>query len=276
MMRVLPPLTLIALVIGSNGVVRAEPAPLDALPAPVDAVPKEPDANELAERWFRQIQGFDALEAYEARVAQTQVEFVVARRWREGRVQVLIDVREPREYAKFAFLFFQNRDRSDDLFAYLPFWRRVKRLPAAQLEGGLLAAVGKYATLADMRPVLPGEAEYERLPDSEVDGEACWTIQGRPTGRWLGFDRIELVISKRTGVALRTEMHKRSEVRRLLVSPKDVRMFDGRYLPTHRRLEVSPGDLTAEIFLRNLMIDPPLPDQLFSKQSLLTQRFPTF
>ena len=267
------PLSVLLLALVTSVAVRADP-PSPVTPAE-DAVPTPADARELGEGWFRQLQGFDALEAYEARAGGRRAEFVVARRWHEGRAQIVVDVRKPRAFAKIALLFLQNRDRSDDFFIYWPFLRRVRRMTAAKLEGGLLP-FGRYVTLADVRPVLPGELDYRRLPDTEVEGEPCYVVEGRPAGRWLGFDSMELALSKRTGVALRTETHRGKEVRRVLVSPKDVRLFEGRYLPMRRRLEVSPSGLTAEVILRNLMIDPPLPDHLFSKQSLLTQRFPSF
>ncbi len=274
MTRVLTPL--LAFLLLSSGFVRAEPDSLDGVAPPEDALVTPPDPRELGEGWFEQLQGFDALEAYEARAGRGVVQFVVARRWRDGRAQILVDVVSPRSYTKWAFLFLQNRERSDDFFVYVPGLRRVLRLPAVQLEGSIMAVLGRHATLADLRPILPGELEYELRPDSEIDGEPCWTVEARPADRWLGFERMELAISKRTGVALRTAMHKGSEVRRILVSPKDVRIYEGRYLPIRRRLEVTPAGVTVEVFLRNLMIDPPLPDQLFSKQSLLTQRFPKF
>ncbi len=274
MTRALPPL--LAFLLLANGFVRAEPPSVDAAAPPEDAVPSAPDARQLGEGWFEQLQGFDALEAYEARAGRGVAKFMVARRWRDGRAQIVVDVREPRSYARWAFLFLQNRERSDDFFVYVPGLRRVLRLPAVQLEGSIMAVVGRFATLADLRPVLPGELDYELGPDREIDGEPCWTLEAVPADRWLGFERMKLAISKRTGVALSTEMHKGNEIRRILVSPNDVRSYDGRSLPIRRRLEVTPTGMTAEVFLRNLMIDPPLPDQLFSKQSLLTQRFPTF
>ena len=154
--------------------------------------------------------------------------------------------------------------------------RKVLRLTAAELDSGVLP-IGRLMTLGDMRPVLPGELVHTPLPDTEVEGEPCRSVESRPSGRTLGFDRMVLEISKKTGVALRTRLYRgRREVRRISVSPNDVRRFDGRYLPVRREIEILTDGAKAELVLRNLMIDPPLPDQLFSEQSLITQRFPSF
>jgi hypothetical protein len=235
-------------------------------------------AQELAEAWFSQLYGFDALEAYEIPLGWGSVEFVVARRWKGGLAQIVIDVRSPRELAKWAFLFLQNRSRSDDFFAYvpLPSVMRVRRFTAAQLEAGIPIG-GQMVLLSDLRPPLPGELVHTSLPDTEVEEQSCWAVESRPSGRRLGFDRMVLEISQKTGVALRTRLYQgRREVRKITVSPHDVRQFDDRFLPVRRQVHGSGDASKVELVLRNLMIDPPLPDQLFSKQSLITQRFPSF
>jgi hypothetical protein len=239
-------------------------------------VARPQDGPEAAEAYFAQVHRFDALEAYEATLGSRRVQFVVARRWKDGRAQLLVDIRSPRSFEKVAFLFLQNRERSDDFFVYWPPLRRVLRVTAAELETSMLP-IGRLMTLGDLRPTLPGELIHSPLPDTEVEGEPCWVVESRPSGRRLGFDRMVLEISRRTGVALRTRFFNgEREIRRILVSPEDVRLFDDRYLPVRRRVEIPTDDTTAEVVLRNLMIDPPLPDQLFSKQSLITQRFPSF
>jgi hypothetical protein len=234
------------------------------------------DGPEAAEAWFAQLHRFDALEAYEAQIGARRVQFMVARRWKEGRAQLLVDIRAPRAFEKVAFLLLQNRERSDDFFIYWPPLRKVLRVTAAELQAGMLP-IGQLMTLGDLRPTLPGELAHTPLPDTVIEGQDCWVVESRPTGRRLGYDRMEIAISRETGVALRTRFYQGSrQVRRILVSPSDVRRFDDRYLPVRRRVEMLGEKATAEILLRNLMINPPLPDQLFSKQSLITQRFPSF
>jgi hypothetical protein len=233
------------------------------------------NAADAADAWFQQLYGFDALEAYESRTSSRRLQFVVARRWRDDRAEVVIDMRAPRSLHKVAFLFLQNRERSDDFFVYWPPLRRVLRITAAQLASGLLPT-GAFLTLGDLRPFLSGELEHAPLPDTEIEGESCWGVESRPAGRRLGFDRMVLSISRRTGVALRTIVYRDGrELRRISVSPEEVHLYDDRYLPRRRTIELPDGD-KAELLLRNLMINPPFPDQLFSEQSLRTQRFPSF
>jgi hypothetical protein len=239
----------------------------------------EPPPLALVQAWFAQLYGFDALEAYESDAGGLRTEFTVARQWREGRARVLVDVRTPAALRNAAFLLLQRRERSDDLFyvanpgAPRPRWR-VRRGTAAQLEVELPGLSSRVA-LMDLRPVLPGELRYRRLPDVEIEGELARVLECRPSGRDLGFDRLELTLSARTGVALLTRTFRgEREVRRVHVSPADVRRYGERWLPARRRITSGARGPETELWLRSVVFDPVLPDTLFTRQSLLVQRFP--
>jgi len=167
-----------------------------------------------------------------------------------------------------------NRNRSDDLFAYIPAWRRVHRLSAIDLE---VQVIFQLLSLGEIRPIARGELEYVRLPDAEIEGQACQVVEGRPQHRGLGFDRVELAISPISGLALQSLFFKGSNlIRRILVSPEDIRDYQGRLLPVRRRITSPPDDEVTELILRNLMLDPVLPNSVFTHHNLRVQRFPGF
>jgi hypothetical protein len=244
-------------------------------PSPSDAL-----ARELAEAWFEQLYGFDALEAYRSTDGGLVTEFVIARRWRDGQAQLLIDVRSPPGDRDVALLFLQRRDRSDDVFL-LPrdaprALKSIERRTAAQLEVSVPGLASRLALL-DLRPIAPGELAYRWLGEEQVDGVSCYLLEGRPEQRDLGFDRVELAISAQDGGALRTRYFRRGrEFRRVSSSATDFGEFDGRRLPERRRIESPPGRPPLVLELRNAVVEPPLPDSLFTRRSLIVQRFPSF
>ncbi len=254
------------------------------VPASDDAVPEGPQsARALAEGWFHQHQGFDAVEAYEARHGAVRIEFAIARKWVNGTAKVLLDFNKPEALEGLMLLFLQQRDRSDDLFVYLSprlfppaIARRIRRLHVGQLDLGLPAAA-RFVQIGDFRPFLPGELQHTRAADLEIEGELCHMVESRPVkaGRFP-FDRLELAISRRTGVALRTR-HYRGEqlIREVYVSPKDVAEFDGRWLPLRQQIRV-PGQPALELTLKNMDVELPLPARLFSPRNLIAQKFPSF
>ncbi len=235
----------------------------------------DPSADALAQGWFDQLLGFDALEAYRLGSGRMAMEFAVARKWHDGVARLLIDVSEPSEVASLGFLLLQRLNHSDDFFVYANATRRVRRLRAPDLAFEL-PPTGASLPIAELRPFTPGELTFERLPDERVEGEPCRVVQGLRGRDWLHFDRIEFALSTRTGVALRTRyLRAGREIRRVEVSPEDVERREDRWLPIRRRVS-TPGQGEVELVLRNLMLDPALPDRLFTSHSLRYQRFPAF
>jgi hypothetical protein len=235
----------------------------------------DPEAAALARRWFHQLLGFDALEAYEARSGRQRVTFAVARKWHDGLARIVLKVQEPSALNDLAVLIVQNRDRSDDFFAYLDFLRKVRRMRAPEFDFPVAIGGGRLP-YAELRPFQPTELVHRRLPDEVVSGEACRVVESRPVTPDREFDRLEHAISERTGVALRTRyLLGGRELSRVDVDPADVEERDGRYLPIRRQIQVV-GALPYDLVLRNLMIDPALPDRLFTSHSLRFQRFPRF
>jgi hypothetical protein len=225
------------------------------------------------DRHFAQLAGFDAIEAYEVSKGSASASFVVMRRWSGSGAEVLIDVHEPASLERLAILITQNDDRSDDLFAYFPAWRRVLRLNARLAQ----APIFDLISLADVRPIAPGELEYSRLDDEEVGGELCTVLEGRPTHRGLGFERVELALSRESGFSLRTRFFRSGrEIRRVLIAPKDLRRYGDRLLPARRRILFDPEGEPLQVELRNIQTNPALPARLFSHHNLMTQRFPSF
>lgn len=250
-----------------------------------DAVPPsytaDPDPTKIAETWFHNMYGFDALMAYESKNGERHTHFQVARRWRDGRAEMIFDVLEPEQFNKFAALLLHNPESSDDLFLYIPsipngfiLGRNVRRVSATAAEGQVFL---QRVSLGDMRPITYGELDYTLVEGEEVSGEPCWIIEGRPSHVGLPFDKIVLAISQKSGVALRSEFYQDGRlIRRVSIDPKDIGDFGDRKIPTRQTIEAPHVDGVTELTLKNIMLDPSLPDRLFSQQNLKTQRFPLF
>jgi hypothetical protein len=87
---------------------------------------------------------------------------------------------------------------------------------------------------------------------------------------------LRLHLSQRTRAALRLAYYKDERLEReVLVSPADVKDHGGRWVAERRVVRTADGRV-SEFRLRNLLLDPELPDSLFTQQSLRTQRFPRF
>jgi len=244
------------------------------------------NATRIAEGWFEQSHGFDGLEAYEIAGPLDRFDFAVARKWDGRTVKVLFYITEPKVLDEVSVLILREPDRPRYVFAYMtpqlydwlppgvPLQRgRVVRMHAnGSLANGSANQISREAT----HLFLPGDFEHVRLADQRVAGEVCSVIESRPATHMRGLTRMELFVSQRTGVPLRTVYYQgNTELRRVTVSPEDVHLYGARWLPTHRKIRTADGT-EAELVLRNLVQDAPLPDRLFTRRTLREQSFPSF
>ena len=247
---------------------------------PSGADASEPGPRQIFESWFERTWGFDTLESYLLHWPDgISSEFLLARRFVDGRVEIAIDVEAPADSRNQAYLLRLRPDRADELF-YLPrpdrprpTWR-VRSLPATQLAAQLPGFPG-WLTLLEVRPLAPDEFRHARLPDEIVEGEPCRVIASTPK-RDLGFERVELAVSRHSGFALRSVYFRNGRpVHTVKLRPADVREFGKRQLARLRRIEAGNGRPLAELELVNARPDALLPDRLFTRANLLQQRFPS-
>jgi hypothetical protein len=250
-------------------------------------LPPDTDATEIAERWFHQSQGFNALEAYEIGGLNQKISFALARKWDGRRVKVLSYVTAPKELDELAYLILREPGRPADVFSYAtpkiydrgrigagPTPRTVFRVP--RFGSGLGTGTASSIASEVVGPILPGDFTHARLPDAEIEGQSCFVIESRPVRSTRALSHLHLFISHDTGVALRT-VYYRDDVRLRTVNvlPADVRQYDTRWLPMRRRVQTADGS-EAELVLRNVVTDIPLDDQLFTHHNLRIQRLPKF
>jgi len=251
-----------------------EPANPDAAAPAFDPATAPPDV--LAESYFDEAQRFDAFLTYEVTHGPARAVFTVARRWREGLAELIFDVREPHDFAKWAALLRQTRGGSDDLFLYAGSAsdRKIRRLSSPQLER---YAFFDMLAIGDFRPTARGELDYAAGPDEMQGVVPCRVVVATTPAPILGFDRLELVFAKASGLLLEERYFRDARViRRLTSRPEDFRDIEGRRVPFRRTAVTWPDTGPTEIVLVHALETPDLPDDLFSALNLKKQHFPEF
>lgn len=257
---------------------------LAALAAPAAAQsPAEPEPEALAQAWFDQLFGGDAVEIWKTEWAGRELVFAVARRWQAGRPELFVHILAPRAYDELNFLLRDRKKDEPELLYYrtpkmFPGGRKAARVMPTSVPTPLerLPFAEGMPAMADISPPRASEYSFTRLPDANVANRPCRVIEGRAQARDLGFDRVRFSLAKETGVALETVWLKGDEiVRRVDIEPGAAQDNGGRFLPTRRSVEL-PGSGTQVFTLGQLMLDPDFPDQLFTTQNLKLGRFPSY
>lgn len=230
----------------------------------------------LAEAHFGHLHAFNLVAAYESRYRGDTATFVVARRVTSEGVELLMHLRDYNRLQRerqplsktFAWLMIHNRGRSDDLMVYVPMLRKVRRFSSPELQKQPMFGV---LPLGDLRPIVGGELRYRFL--SRADPLA---IEGRPVEDNPSFDRVELYFERSAPLAVRSVFFRKGEeLREVRIDPRDVRPLQGHLLPMLTRIRTPSGGVT-EVRLRNVLVDPLLPEEIFTEHNLWVQRFPHF
>jgi len=243
----------------------------------------EPAPEALAQAWFDQLHGGNAIEFWTTEWAGGEIVFGVARRWQAGRPEVFVHLFAPRVYDELNFLLRERADARNELLYYrtpklFPGGAKAARVMPTVVPDPLerLPIAEGLPAIVDIEPSRASDYSFTRLPDARVANRPCRVIEGRPRASDLGFDLVRFSLASETGVALETAWLKAGElVRRVEVEPDAVRDYDGRFLPTRRSVE-RPGNSAQVFVLSTLMLDPPMPDQLFTTQNLKLGRFPSY
>jgi hypothetical protein len=242
--------------------------------APVVPLPQaDPEAARLAEAWYEEQHAFDALEAYALDHPEQDSAFAIARRRRGDRMETLVYVTEPPQARRTALLIVRERGEAGQVF-WTDNAKQIRTFGAGAgpyRNGSALSVGGEVASPPD-----PARFHFVRLPEEAIQGEPCDVIEGRPLVRMRFLTHLRLHLSRRTRAALRLAYYRDERLdREVLVSPADVKDHGGRWVAERRVVRTADGRV-SELRLRNLLLDPELPDALFTQQNLRAQRFPRF
>jgi outer membrane lipoprotein-sorting protein len=247
---------------------------LALLPAPGaardDLPPEVAEVRDCAER------NFPAQSARQKLVLERSVEGADARRleatllWKRGedglaRVRVTVDA--PQAERGTAFLLIE-REGEDEMFSYLPEFRKVRRITSRSVNGSFLGSDLSYEDFQELRG-LSEHARVERLPDETVRGRASYVLVGTPeAGSGSRYERVRSFIDRETCVLLRAELTGAGVDRVAEVAFADVERVGERWVPKRLVLHDRANGSETRVSILETEWDTELPDRLFTQTEL--------
>lgn len=172
------------------------------------------------------------------------------------------------EYLRgMTILTIEASQRRHDSFVYLPSLGKARRVSSAQRGDSFL---GSDVTYEDLERRRVQEYQLDPVALGELDGEAVFWIRGRPRGD-LSHDRVEFAIARRDHAILETRYFKKGQRQpfRVASSPRsDMRELGGHVLPIRISVRNVKLGSHTEVIFRDLTVNPPLDDGLFSVSTL--------
>jgi hypothetical protein len=235
------------------------PSPRDVLDR---ALTNRYDLDALAELEIVVSTRGGATERRRARIASKRV---------DGRVLSFGRFTEPGDMRDMAVLRLENPDRDDDFFAWLPEFRRVRRLSAAQKTDLFL---GTDATFEDLERRRADEYAVELGPSEDLAGESVWTVVARPTYE-SGYARVEYRIAKSDAAILEMrvwELGSEIPSKRIETPRATTEAIGGHVIPRRIVVHDELRGTRTEVRIEKIRVNPKLDDRLFTQKSLATER----
>ncbi len=167
---------------------------------------------------------------------------------------------------------YEDPDRDDDQWLYLPALKKTKRIAASNKSGSFMGSDFSYADMTD-RPL--EKYDYTLLKEIEIDGYAVWVIQAVPTQTdeidETGYTKSIQFIRQDNYVAIRAKIWLKKGQRNKYMEVKELEMIDGIWVPTLITMTTKKGNRTLhKTILRtsNVKFDEPLDFDFFSVRGL--------
>ena len=195
----------------------------------------------------------------------------VASKWINGRLHSMGRFTYPENLRDLTLLAIDHDDRDDDHFVWLPELRRVRRVSSAQ-RADLFQ--GTDVAFEDLERRTARDYEAEFLPSKTIEGEEVYVVSSRPV-YGSGYDRVEYAVAKSDGAILETRYFKRGAEQpfKLIVTPRaHTEERKGHVIPMRIHAINRELGTRTDVVIEKLVVDPELPDQLFTVRSLSQER----
>ncbi|GAB5499423.1 MAG: outer membrane lipoprotein-sorting protein [Pseudohongiellaceae bacterium] len=170
----------------------------------------------------------------------------------------------------------QDPDRDDDSWLYLPAMQRVRRIASSDTSDSFM---GSDFTYADINGIEIDWFDYRFVSESEeVDGYDCWVIEATPREQMqakaedaTGYSRLQVWIRKDNFIQARAQAWELRGNRIKYFTASDIRQVQGIWT-THRQQAITTRNGRQEhasvLQLNSIEYNTPVADDYFSPDSL--------
>lgn len=184
-----------------------------------------------------------------------------------GRVHSIGRLVWPEHVRGLAILTIEADQRSHDAFLYLPALAKVRRISMAQREDSFL---GSDVTYEDLERRRADEYDLSSMEIGERAGEPVYLVRARPHHANT-YTEVLFAIARSDSAMLETDYFRRGSdkpFRTIRAPRKDIVLESGHVFPTHLLVDNSSRGTSTEVWFRQIEIDPPIDDAIFSATAL--------
>lgn len=140
---------------------------------------------------------------------------------------------------------YDEPDRDDDQWLYLPALKKTKRIAGSDKSGSFMGSDFSYADMTD-RPL--SKYDYTLLQEGEVDGHPVWVIESVPRSPEevdeTGYEKSVLFVRKDNDVVIRSKIWLKKGGRNKYMDVETLEKIDGIWVPTVITMTTKKGSKT--------------------------------
>jgi len=180
----------------------------------------------------------------------------------------------PADVEDTGFLTFDYDDpeRDDDQWLYLPALKKTKRIAASNKSGSFMGSDFSYADMTE-RPL--GKYDITLLQESEIDGHPVWVIQMVSSDKEeideTGYTKSIQFVRKDIYVPVRSKIWVKKGKKNKYMEVKELEQIDGIWVSTHITMTTKKGKQTQHktiLTTSNVKFNQALEFDSFSVQGL--------
>lgn len=186
-----------------------------------------------------------------------------------GAMRVLMQIDAPEDLREAAILLIE-REKSQDIFMYVPELRRVRRLHGRMVADTMFGTDFSYEDFRRLQAVsndLPGE----RLADALVQGRPVWVVASRyPDDGESMYERMVSYVDQQTCVPLRVEFFQKGDSPRKVLESDAAAIAEvaGRNVAKKMVIRDLKRETETAVDVVDLQVDVEIPEKLFRERSL--------
>jgi hypothetical protein len=140
---------------------------------------------------------------------------------------------------------FDDADKDDDQWLYLPALKKTKRIASSDKSGSFMGSDFSYADMTD-RPL--EKYEYQLLKEDELDGHPVWIIQSTPIDEEeideTGYTKSIQFVRKDNHVVVQAKIWVKKGKRNKYMEVQELQLIEGIWVPTVMTMTTKKGNET--------------------------------
>ncbi len=181
--------------------------------------------------------------------------------------------KSPADVKNTAFLTYDYDDanKDDDQWLYLPALKKVKRIPSADKSGSFMGSDFSYFDMTDRDLE---DYDFKLLKETKVRGHDAWMIEGIPrnkkTIKESGYTKTVAIVRKDNDMVVRAINYMRNGKKKYL-DLKKIHKQKGIWVVDDMTMTTKKGKATihkTELKFKNIKVNKPLKDDLFTTRRL--------